>query len=232
MSRTRSADIERGNEYKPLPASEDLAESEALLNEQGTAVSPDPSISRPRVGSGRFGFAHLAFAFLGGTIFSICMTSVFPSLCTPFSLIASDGDHLDEIAIAAPSHVGSTERHDYPPVSPTNGKTSLFPTSVGYAGPTPTGAEPAVVATAPSYPLHTGAPVLVTPTTKGAAKGSGKNNFDVFKYWGNLSPWYSIDRGVFGVDSGPEAPESCVVTGLHFLHRHGARYPTAWGTFS
>ncbi|KAL5520653.1 hypothetical protein ACEPAF_2654 [Sanghuangporus sanghuang] len=226
-----SSDIERGSEYKPLPASEDSTEDEALLEERGGAITVDRSASLARVGSAKFGIAHLVFSFLGGVIVSLCVTALFPTLCCSFSLVASDGDHLDEIAIAAPSHVGSTERHDYPPVSPTNGKTSLFPTDVGHAGPTPTGAEPAVVATAPSYPVHTGAPTLVTPTTKGGAKGTGKNRFDVFKYWGNLSPWYSIDRGTFGLDSGPEAPESCAVSGLHFLHRHGARYPTAWASY-
>jgi hypothetical protein len=38
-----------------------------------------------------------------------------------------------------------------------------------------------------------------------------------------------MGRGAFGVHSGPETPHTCRVTGLHLLHRHGARYPTAWG---
>ncbi|KAJ7932197.1 phytase, partial [Mycena leptocephala] len=29
--------------------------------------------------------------------------------------------------------------------------------------------------------------------------------------------------------SGPEMPDTCQVTGLHLLHRHSARYPSAWG---
>ena len=80
------------------------------------------------------------------------------------------------------------------------------------------------------YPIHTGASNLVTPSSKGGAKGSKKANFDMFKSWRKLLPWYSIERGMFGIGSGPEAPEQCIVTGLHFLLHHGARCPTAFGT--
>jgi len=55
-----------------------------------------------------------------------------------------------------------------------------------------------------------------------------KKGFSLFRSWGNLSPWYSVERGRFGLDSSAEVPDTCVITGLHFLHRHGARYPTAW----
>ncbi|KAJ7850562.1 phytase [Mycena leptocephala] len=34
------------------------------------------------------------------------------------------------------------------------------------------------------------------------------------------------------VHSGPETPDTCRVTGMHLLHRHGARYPSAWGLSS
>lgn len=224
-----SSDIEHGGEYKPLPASEISAENEALLNPQEPYAATERPTLYVRATGARFGLLHLILAFFGGLVLSVCASTLFPALCLPFSSVSGDIDSADKVNIAAPSHVGSTERHHYPPVSPTNGDTALFPTNVGYAGPTPTGAEPAVVATAPSYPVHSGAPVLVTPNTKGGAKGAEKGGFDIFKHWGNLSPWYSIDRGVFGVDSSPEAPEQCAVTGLHFLHRHGARYPTAWG---
>ncbi|KAG7086094.1 hypothetical protein E1B28_003609 [Marasmius oreades] len=121
---------------------------------------------------------------------------------------------------AAPPLVGSTTVHHYPPSSPTNAFPSLFPTDVGFAGGTPTGGEPAVVVTAPSYPIHTGAAQLVIPETS-------DSQFDLFQKWGNLSPWYSIKKGGFGIDSGPEVPDTCRITGLHLLHRHGARYPTA-----
>lgn len=133
--------------------------------------------------------------------------------------------------LASPD-AGSTEVHRFPPVSPTNAFPSLFPTSVGYAGPTPTGAEPGLIQTAPAYPLHTGAPHLVSPTSlqsKHNSSGSSSHHFDLFRHWGNLSPWFSVGKGAFGLDSTPEAPETCQITGLHFLHRHGARYPTSYG---
>ncbi|KIM58916.1 hypothetical protein SCLCIDRAFT_127317 [Scleroderma citrinum Foug A] len=121
---------------------------------------------------------------------------------------------------------GTPEWHDYPVPSPTNAFPSAFPTDVGYPGPTFPGAEPGVAATAPAYPLHSGSPHLVPPPH--FAKGKGKSEqdkFDIFRHWGSLSPWYSVEQGAFGVDSSPEAPETCRITGVHLLHRHGARYP-------
>jgi hypothetical protein len=132
--------------------------------------------------------------------------------------------------VLAPPYVGSTEVHNWPPPSPTNDFPSLFPTNVGHAGATPTGAEPALIITAPSYPVHTGAAQLVLPSALHAG-GKSTKDFDLLKNWGNLSPWYSVKRGAFGVDSDPGAPDGCSVTGLHFLHRHGARYPTTSSSY-
>lgn len=148
-------------------------------------------------------------------------------------------------AQAVPPYVGSSEVHHFPPAKPTNKFPEYFPSNVGYAGVTPTGAEPAVVATAPAWPMHTGAPHLIVPThldksshqdthssggedLPGLNKGK-KRKFNMLEKWGNLSPWYSVQRGGFGLDSGPETPDTCRITGLHFVHRHGARYPTEWG---
>lgn len=102
---------------------------------------------------------------------------------------------------------------------------SLF-NSVGYPGPAFPGAEPGVAATAPAYPLHSGSAHLVPPPHFAKGKGKSKHDkFDIFRHWGSLSPWYSVEQGAFGVDSSPEAPETCRITGVHLLHRHGARYP-------
>ncbi|EJD54727.1 phosphoglycerate mutase-like protein [Auricularia subglabra TFB-10046 SS5] len=129
----------------------------------------------------------------------------------------------------APEHAGKTVVHHYPPAHPTNSKPEFFPTNVGHAGPTPTGAEAALVATAPAYPMKTEIQNLLGPAAP--PETGRKNGFDMFRYWGNLSPWYSIEKGGFGVDSTPEAPSGCRVTALHFLHRHGARYPTNWASY-
>lgn len=222
----RNPDVESGPEYKPLANDEDAAENDTLLGTRNQELTNAQS-RNTELSQRRFNGLHLGIAFVGGIVASALISALLPSLCAPF--IKDTSSNTDKVDIAAPPYVGSTVRHNYPPTSPTNADTSLFPTDVGYGGATPTGAEPAVIATAPSYPVHSGAAVLVTPEYKGGAKGSSKDGFDMFKSWGNLSPWYSVERGTFGVDSGPEAPGQCSVTGLHFLHRHGARYPTAWG---
>ncbi|KAF9464573.1 histidine phosphatase superfamily [Collybia nuda] len=227
-------DAEAGEGYTSYESNH---ERESLLPTISEAEDQRPSAksSPPAYSRRQFGLCQLVLAFLAGT-FACAVTQLIvcgPSCFTggkaaikSTSTIASSGSNND----LAPPWVGSTERHPFPPPSPTNAYPSLFPTSVGYAGGTPTGAEAAIVATAPIYPIHTGAAQLVVPATLGdkGKKGKGSKGFDMFKKWGNLSPWYSVDRTAFGLDSGPETPETCRVTGLHFLHRHGARYPTAW----
>lgn len=46
------------------------------------------------------------------------------------------------------------------------------------------------------------------------------------QHWGNLSPYYSVES--HGL---PEAsslkPQQCEIVGMHWLQRHGARYPTS-----
>ncbi|KAF7296481.1 AB hydrolase-1 domain-containing protein [Mycena chlorophos] len=196
-------------------------ERESLLPESSgdsKYLYPHSAYSRPR-----FNLNHLLTAFVAGTL--ACFVTQY-AICGP----ACFTYHREQVAAASPvaalanPAAGSTERHHFPPVSPTNAFPSLFPTNVGYAGGTPTGAEAAVIATAPSYPFHTDAPVLLAPKP-------ANSSFNILRKWGNLSPWYSVPRGTFGLDSGPEIPETCRVTGLHLLHRHGARYPTAYATY-
>lgn len=222
-------DIERGD-YETYEDGDH--ERETLLPitvETSKSESEEPPLPHPQsCCKPRFTVLHIAIAFFGGTLacllgqYAICGSNCFNTSPSTSSLSTSPADNL-----LAPPYVGSTEVHNFPPTSPTNAFPSLFPTNVGYPGGTPTGAEPALVATAPSYPLHTGAAQLVAAKTK----GKGSKNFDMFKSWGNLSPWYSVDRTAFGLDAGPETPDTCRITGLHFLHRHGARYPTAWGDY-
>lgn len=230
-----STDVERGDlEYKDYGTEH---ENDALLpnhskpregDEQarGSSSTKESFGSRPH-----FTILHLSIAFLAGTLacffaqYAICGTNCFSDSEPQPSYSNSD------VNVLAPPWAGSTQVDHFPPASPTNAFPSLFPTDVGYPGGTPTGAEAGIIATAPSYPLHTGAAHLVAPASLGNTKGKGKK-FEIFKSWGNLSPWYSVDRTAFGLDSGPETPETCRVTGLHFLHRHGARYPTAWGESS
>lgn len=234
-------DVEAGEGYAPAAYEAVDHERETLLpttletdNIDRPPKSPQSS-SSPFCTNKRFGVLHLLLAFGAGTL--ACIAGQF-IVCGPNCFTAgkvNTGDRIvaaATVSVLAPPYVGSTERHHFPPASPTNAYPTLFPTNVGYAGGTPTGAEPAVIATAPYYPVHKGAAQLVAPATLGKKTGKGgSKGFDLFKKWGNLSPWYSVDRTAFGLNSGPEIPKTCRVTGLHLLHRHGARYPTAWGEF-
>jgi hypothetical protein len=65
---------------------------------------------------------------------------------------------------------------------------SLFPPEsvVGYPGPTATGVEPEAIQTAPVYAYNSG-PAASFPLV--ADKTEDHKSLDIFKYWGNLSPW-------------------------------------------
>ena len=194
-----------------------------------------------------FRFTHVSIAFTTGIV--ACVLAQL-AICGPSCFIPRHGGATTHVDVAphpkatafAPPWVGSSVAHNFPPSKPTNAFPSLFPTNVGYAGPTPTGAEAALIATAPVYPYSNGqcAKNLLQPeqfaagspnpvNLRGSAKGGSSRDFHLFKSWGNLSPWFSNAKGTFGVDSTPEPPETCRITGLHLLHRHGARYPTQWG---
>ena len=164
-------------------------------------------------------YTPIVLAFLAGVITTRVLFAQ-PQLAIHHSSKRSADTDQDLVARAEP-WVGSTEIHSYPPTSPVNYDPTLFPPDVGYPGPTPTGAEPALLATAPAYPLNSGGQgLLIVPDE------FKEENFELLKKWGNLSPWYSNPVGTFGVQTGSEIPDGCSVTGLHFLHRHGARYPT------
>jgi len=194
-------------------------ENEPLLSSKELHYSP-----RKR----QFSLIHIFIAFLAGILVQFFVGSVSSGSLSLSSLPSSSAVPTDTGIDSGfvPPYVGSTEVHHYPPSDPTGVDTELFPTNVGYPGPTPTGAEPAVFLTAPSYPQHSGAANLVVPPQFVGAKTKSGEPFDLLRSWGNLSPWFSNPKGTFGVDSGPEPPKTCRITGLHFVHRHGARYPT------
>jgi len=167
-------------------------------------------------------YTPIVLAFLAGIVTTrILFAQPQVGLHHSSSKFKRSADVVQDLDARAEPWVGSTEVHSYPPTGPTNYDPALFPSDVGYPGPTPTGAEPALLATAPAYPLKSGSQgLLVVPDEL------SDNKFDLLKNWGNLSPWYSNPVGTFGVETGPETPDGCSVTGLHLLHRHGARYPT------
>lgn len=223
-------DVERGlKEYSHYDDAEDQ-EHEALLpvSQQSAAMSQPSHDEAPQSFSlcwpskAKFGYLHLYMAFVGGLAACIAfqyLRNAILSITAPDGHLHDHGSGMEIPQVIADPDAGSTTVHPFPPTSPTNAFPKLFPTRVGHAGPTPTGGEPALVATAPVLPVQSGAP-FTPPKDIGEA---------IFRKWGNLSPWYSVPRGAFGVDAGPEAPDGCAITGLHLLHRHGARYPTAFG---
>ncbi|KAJ3567696.1 hypothetical protein NP233_g6194 [Leucocoprinus birnbaumii] len=184
---------------------------------------------------------HLFGAFaLGALWMRLGQSPIFHDLKLPLRIANSDS-----VDFQASPQAGSPHVHHYPPKQPINKFLELFPQNVGYEGVKATGAEAAIVATAPAWPVHTGAPQLVVPTPfakpnsqldehqtglDGPRKeGPEGRKFNMLEKWGHVSPWYSIERGGFGVDSGIQEPDTCRVTGLHFLHHHGARYPNLHG---
>lgn len=219
-------DAESSKEHSYLPQED--SEHDALLpHEQPNDPVQDTRISYRPGPQCRFRI-FVGLSFLCGIVSCLVVQGIYCAVRNDPSPMGVQSCSSHSAAGArAPPYVGSSEVHNFPPTKPTNAFPSLFPTNVGYAGPTPTGAEPAVIATAPTYPIHTGPPHLVPPSS-GPSKNTS-STFDVFKHWGNLSPWFSVERGGFGLDSGPGAPETCRITGLHLLHRHGARYPAGYG---
>ncbi|KAJ4323033.1 hypothetical protein N0V94_002056 [Neodidymelliopsis sp. IMI 364377] len=107
---------------------------------------------------------------------------------------------------------------------------SLFPPEsvVGFPGPTPTGVEPNAIQTAPAYPYNdnkANSYPLIIPQPHG---NDAESAFDISRYWGNLSPWYSLRSADYGLpDADPLVPEGCDITQVLLLYRHGARYPTS-----
>ena len=76
----------------------------------------------------------------------------------------------------------------------------------------------ALLATAPFAPMVTPLSPLVPP------KSSKK--FHIPSHWGNLSPYHSVKS--HGLDNAsPLIPAGCRLDELHWLQRHGARYPTS-----
>ncbi|KAI0010048.1 histidine phosphatase superfamily [Xylariaceae sp. FL0662B] len=144
-------------------------------------------------------------------------------------LFAQSSTAEDTITISATLDAGSATSDVYPP-SGTSADSVLFPpeSKIGFPGTTQTGAEPAAAQTAPVYPYNEG-PANEFPLIVSQPSGEDEaSKFDSSKYWGNLSPWYSLSSADYGLPgASPLVPEGCSITQIHILYRHGARYPTS-----
>ncbi|KAI0734596.1 histidine phosphatase superfamily [Fomitopsis betulina] len=138
----------------------------------------------------------------------------------PFALFSA--------AQSASSYAGATVSDVFPPLGATFTEyQAYFPdaSQVGNAGPTPTGAEPEAIATAPVAAENSNIYPLVAPQTPYGGAGTP---FQIIRAWGNLSPWYSVGSDAFGLRAAdPQVPAGCDLEQVHLLHRHGARYPTS-----
>lgn len=196
---------EASKSYTQIDMEKDNTEHDSLLP---STSDPSANYRSGHVPARRTDRWRLAASFAGGVL-----------ACAAFQYSASHFCSGSK-AVFSPPKFAADGGH-FPPAHPTNAYPTFFPPDVGYPGPTPTGVEPGVVATAPAYPQHTGAPGLLLPQK---IKGKTDKSFDLFKSWGNLSPWYTVPSADFGLpDASPKAPDQCRVTGLHVLHRHGAR---------
>jgi hypothetical protein len=150
-------------------------ESSAFLH-----IYRDKRVERQN-GRGRFRtVASWTAVYLGGVLTVLLAQWLLPYLCDfypirlHFSAKQQEGPFYSVASPSFPGDVGSTVVHDYPPASPTNAFPSMFPTEVGYPGPTATGAEPGLVLTAGTYPFWKGTDGLVKPDTWKGKKHGGK----------------------------------------------------------
>lgn len=137
--------------------------------------------------------------------------------------------------LSAASYVGVSTSDVFPPTSPSaTVDPALFPSEpvIGYPGPTPTGVEPFAIQTAkPSagYPANTkDTSTFPLVIDRPYGNNDSSSDFNIFRTWGNLAPWYSVPSSTYGLDSAsPLIPDGCSITQVHMLYRHGARYPTS-----
>lgn len=112
--------------------------------------------------------------------------------------------------------------------------TDYFPVSDPYyEGPFATGAAPFLaqtntVAGAAGLAFTTGSSTISyqasDPLVTTEAISNNTDNINIFEYLGNTSPYFESDG--FGANEYP-IPEQCSIQQVHYLHRHGARYPTS-----
>jgi hypothetical protein len=84
--------------------------------------------------------------------------------------------------------------------------------------------RPGLLIDAPSIPEHTAQPPLYAPPSSHKDKPS--KHFNLLQHFGHMSPWYSTEHGL-GSTASSVQPEGCKIKGVHWLQRHGARYPTS-----
>ncbi|KAI0686814.1 phosphoglycerate mutase-like protein [Cytidiella melzeri] len=132
-------------------------------------------------------------------------------------------------ASSASSFAGATTS-DVFTATATGPDTSDFPSAsvVGYAGPTPTGNEPFAIESDLGAPTKSDIYPLQYPQVLVGSQPKTSPSFNPARYWGNLSPWFSVDSAANGLPgASARIPSGCNLKQTHMLQRHGARYPAA-----
>lgn len=97
-----------------------------------------------------------------------------------------------------------------------NSRQPLFPTNVGFLGSVKTGTPSVLRQTDP----QDGPPLTIVRDYKVKGQKEGER---IEENWGALSPYF-VGPG-FGIEE-KALPATCRVKQVHYLHRHGSRYPT------
>lgn len=181
-----------------------------------------------QIGSAQVDIINSNATYKASSFVGTSTANTYPPLSSKYqSVLIPTTSHL--FVIYSPI-VASTSHNHMLTVYLATVNSALFPPEsvIGFPGPTPTGQEPAAAQTAPIYPYNNGPAnqfPLVAPQPWG--KGEFDQKFDIAKYWGNLSPWYSVSSADYGLpDASPLIPDGCSIVQMHLLYRHGARYPT------
>ncbi|KAN0060550.1 hypothetical protein ACQY0O_007005 [Thecaphora frezii] len=102
----------------------------------------------------------------------------------------------------------------------------VFPTNVGFLGTTKAGVAPFLVTQDRIAGSLGNRPI----DTRWNATDDSDGSFDIFQHLGNESPYFSSPLFADFQRKAAVLPETCTVSQLHLLHRHGARYPTSYST--
>jgi len=119
------------------------------------------------------------------------------------------------------------------PVPSASTSVDEFPTDIGYLGSTATGKAPFLAVTDQGA-IVTGIPTkhfnYPNPVDLSVQSFDHKeNDTSIFQLMGTLSPYYTNEEG-WGVYN-YATPGQCTIKQLHFLQRHGSRYPASSFTF-
>ncbi|CAO1630804.1 unnamed protein product [Sympodiomycopsis kandeliae] len=146
---------------------------------------------------------------------AVALASV--AAASPIEAVIARAANASSTAASSPSSTGSNNS--------TSTSSDAFPTDVGYPGKGRDGQVPFLVETDRLAGSRGNSPY----ENRFNATDADKEEFDLFKSLGNVSPYHS-SRLFPETTAHKVLPETCSVKQAHIFHRHGARYPTSYTT--